>query len=92
MKSLGNDRFKVDIGYETKEGKIEHQEFEGTRTEIREKILTRKDLPAGQASIAFSGRIGKRALKPGTYRVEVSAKDAAGNRSKVSTARFRIVR
>ncbi|MEZ6060428.1 MAG: PDZ domain-containing protein [Planctomycetaceae bacterium] len=45
MKSLGNDRFKVDIGYETKEGKIEHQEFEGTRTEIREKILTRKDLP-----------------------------------------------
>ena len=56
------------------------------------KTLTRKNLPAGQNTVAFTGRIGKKALKTGSYRVEVTAKDAAGNKSKVSTAKFRIVR
>ena len=56
------------------------------------KALTRANLPAGQATVAFTGRIGTKALAPGSYRAEVTAKDAANNTSKVATARFRIAR
>lgn len=56
------------------------------------KTLTRKSLPAGKAVIPFSGRIGKKALRAGRYRAAITAKDAAGNTSKVATAKFRIVR
>lgn len=54
--------------------------------------LTRKSVPAGNATIAFTGRIGKKALKRGRYRAAITARDGAGNRSKVTSARFRIVR
>lgn len=40
----------------------------------------------------FRGRIGRRALRPGIYRVRVRATDRAGNRSRIRGARFRIVR
>lgn len=41
--------------------------------------------------MAFTGRIGRKALKPGSYRATVTAKDAAGNASKPSTTNFTIV-
>ena len=47
---------------------------------------------AGANRVAFSGRIGRRALRPGRYRLTVHATDAAGNRSTARAARFRIVR
>lgn len=53
--------------------------------------LTRANLPAGAVQIAFSGRIGRKALRPGSYRAQVTAKDAAGNVSKVAGASFKIV-
>lgn len=53
--------------------------------------LTRTNLSAGAARIAFSGRIGRKALRPGSYRAQVTAKDGAGNASKVASASFRIV-
>ncbi len=40
----------------------------------------------------FTGRIGRRALRPGRYRVVITATDAAGNRSARKTTRFRITR
>jgi hypothetical protein len=40
----------------------------------------------------FSGRVRRRALRAGRYRVVVVAIDAAGNRSKPRTARFRVLR
>jgi len=40
----------------------------------------------------FSGRIGKRALRPGRYRAALVATDTAGNRSKGKRLTFRIVR
>jgi hypothetical protein len=40
----------------------------------------------------LSGRVGRRALTPGAYRLEVTATDAAGNRSRPVTASFRIAR
>jgi sugar lactone lactonase YvrE len=45
----------------------------------------------GQNSVAFSGRIGTRALKRGRYRVVIQATDAAGNVSTAKKAKFRIV-
>jgi hypothetical protein len=44
----------------------------------------------GANSIRFTGRIGRRALKPGRYRAVISATDAAGNRSSLSKTAFRI--
>jgi hypothetical protein len=51
---------------------------------------------AGARSVLFSGRVRvraghDRALRPGRYRMLVRAIDAAGNRSGVSTRRFRVV-
>ena len=47
---------------------------------------------AGSNRKRFSGRIGKRALRPGSYVALVTARDAAGNVSKVATARFKVLR
>jgi hypothetical protein len=47
---------------------------------------------AGNDSVKFSGRIGRRALKRGRYRATITATDAAGNVSKPSSVAFRIVR
>jgi hypothetical protein len=44
----------------------------------------------GANSTTFTGRIGRRALPPGTYRAIITATDAAGNRSTPTAARFRI--
>jgi hypothetical protein len=40
----------------------------------------------------FTGRIGRRALKPARYRAAITTTDIAGNVSTASTASFRIVR
>jgi hypothetical protein len=44
----------------------------------------------GANTIRFSGRIGKRALRPGLYRAVIRATDAAGNRSAAKRIRLRI--
>jgi hypothetical protein len=48
LKNLGDNRYQVEISYETGNGKIEHRMFEGTREEIREDILVQQDLPANE--------------------------------------------
>jgi hypothetical protein len=52
--------------------------------------LTRA-LQAGPARIAFSGRLGKRKLAPGSYRLTLVATDAAGNQSATRALSFRLV-
>jgi streptogramin lyase len=52
--------------------------------------LTRQGLQ-GPNSIAFSGRLGRKALAKGSYRALITATDAAGNRSKTVTLSFAIV-
>jgi hypothetical protein len=47
---------------------------------------------AGANTKRFSGKIGRRALKPGRYRATLIATDAAGNRSAPKQLRFRVVR
>jgi subtilisin-like proprotein convertase family protein len=46
---------------------------------------------AGANRVAFTGRIRHRALRRGSYRLIVSAVDAAGNRATAPPRRFRIV-
>jgi hypothetical protein len=47
---------------------------------------------AGANKVAFSGRIGSKALRPGRYQATLTATDAVGNSSKPRTIRFSIVR
>jgi hypothetical protein len=42
--------------------------------------------------VKFSGRIGKKALKRGSYRLVVTAIDSAGNKSKAKRLSFRVVK
>jgi hypothetical protein len=53
--------------------------------------LTRKNRAKGKNTIAFSGKIGKKALKPGKYRVVIRATGALGASDPVFRS-FRIVR
>jgi len=57
------------------------------------KFLTRlsRRAKAGSRSLAFTGRVKGRTLKPGSYRLLVRATDAAGNRSAARTVRFKVV-
>ncbi len=52
----------------------------------------RRSLAAGRRSVAFSGRIGRSALRAGRYVATVAAVDLAGNVSTSRQARFTIVR
>ncbi len=54
--------------------------------------LTRKGLKSGKRSLRFTGRIGHKALAPGSYRVAITARAGKGRASRVATASFRIVR
>ncbi len=47
---------------------------------------------AGTTTVTFAGKIGKRALKPGTYELTLVATDAAKRVSKPKTISFKIVR
>ena len=46
---------------------------------------------AGRGRVALSGRLGRRALRPGRYRLVLTARDEAGNRSRAIGLRFRIL-
>lgn len=47
---------------------------------------------AGRNTLSFSGRIGRRVLRPGRYRARATATDLAGNVSAKRRATFRVVR
>jgi len=50
-----------------------------------------QDAAAGTNRKTFSGRIGKRSLKPAGYRAALVAGDAAGNKSQVKQLTFKVV-
>jgi Tol biopolymer transport system component len=54
-------------------------------------VLTRSKTKRGTNRIAFSGKVGRRKLKPGVYKATLVATDAAGNRSKPRKLTFRVV-
>jgi streptogramin lyase len=47
---------------------------------------------AGQNKVKFTGRIGRKALKVGRYRLTITATDTAGNKSKAKRLSFRVVK
>jgi hypothetical protein len=49
-------------------------------------------LPAGTSTIRLTGRIGPRALAPGSYRLTVSARSSDGRRSAVRQLSFTVLR
>jgi hypothetical protein len=51
----------------------------------------RKQVAAGTNTIAFSGRVSGRRLKPGQYRAELTVTDAAGNKSRTGSVGFRVL-
>jgi hypothetical protein len=58
---------------------------------VRRGTLTRSG-SAGRNSVRFSGRIGRRALRPGRHRFALVATDPQGNRSAPRRVSFRILR
>ncbi len=51
-----------------------------------------QDGAAGSNRKKFSGKIGKRKLRPGSYRATLRASDSAGNKSTVKRLAFKVVR
>lgn len=51
-----------------------------------------RSAPIGRSKVAFSGRIGRRALKPGRYVLRATPTDAAGNVGAARTVSITIVR
>ena len=62
-----------------------------TTTSTGWRRLTRKNLQNGRNAIPFSGRIGKRALKPGRYTATLRARNAKGA-SKPVVVKFTVVK
>jgi hypothetical protein len=58
---------------------------------VRQGAISRAGI-AGPNALPFSGRIGKKALKPGSYRAVIVAADSAGNRSSAKSIAFKIVK
>jgi hypothetical protein len=54
--------------------------------------LTRGSEPAGADTVAFSGRIGTRALRRGSYTLQIDATDHSGNRARPQTLKFTVVK
>jgi hypothetical protein len=61
-------------------------------TKVTRAGVLRRASNAGLSRIAFSGRIGRRALRAGNYRLRVVARDAAGNTSRTVRVGMRIAR
>ena len=53
--------------------------------------LTRT-IRAGRSRVALSGRVGRRAMRAGRYRLTLQVRDAVGNRSRPVRLRFRVAR
>lgn len=64
----------------------------GRRARYRTVATLTRSGRAGVNLTRFTGRIGKRSLRPGRYRARITASDTAGNRSAPHTTRFRIAR
>jgi Tol biopolymer transport system component len=54
--------------------------------------LVRPHTRAGANRIAFSGRLGRVMLRPGTYQLHLQARDSAGNKSRTVTLTFVVLR
>jgi len=66
--------------------------LQGRRARYRTVAKLTRSGRVGVNLTRFTGRIGRRALRPGRYRARITAIDSAGNRSAPRTTRFRVAR
>jgi hypothetical protein len=61
-------------------------------TRLRKVGTLRQDIYSTTGSIGFTGLMRGKPLKPGRYRIELTATDRAGNKSKTKKLKLRVVR
>jgi PKD repeat protein len=81
----------VEVGKSCVAPSKRHRHGKACTRYVKAGTLTRRSERAGADSLAFTGRIGHKALHTGHYHVTLTATDAAGNASKAKTASFTIV-
>ena len=64
LDKLDNDKYKAVIGYLTQDGTHKRLEFQGSRDEIRQKILAQKDLPATERDQLLDAVTARDAMFP----------------------------
>jgi hypothetical protein len=79
------------LGQKVKHCRKVHGHAHCTTTTPTFTISGGRSFKRGSGHLTFSGRVAGKALKRGTYRLEVVATDAAHNRSKTATTSFTIV-
>jgi hypothetical protein len=62
-----------------------------TRLVVKKPAFTRS-APLGRSRVTWTGRLGRKALKPGSYILRATPTDAAGNTGRARQISFRIVR
>jgi hypothetical protein len=93
-------RVKFEVLIKGKGRKVGKKCVKATRKNRKRKrctLLTRKGVftrsaPAGRSKVKWSGRIGRRALKRGSYVLRATPTDAAGNTGNTRSVSFKIVR
>jgi hypothetical protein len=94
-------RVKFEVMAKGKGRKVGKKCVKATRKNRKRKkctVLTLKkpaftrSVPAGRSKVKWSGRLGRKALKRGSYQLRATPTDAAGNKGKARTLSFTVVR
>jgi hypothetical protein len=70
---------------------VRHRARRGRCTVFRRRATLTRGIRTGAGRVALTGRIGKRRMAAGRYRLTLTARDAAGNSSKAIRRNFTIV-
>jgi Tol biopolymer transport system component len=70
---------------------VRHKVRRGRCTAFRRTATLTRTIKAGPGRVALTGRIGRRRMAAGRYRLTLTARDAAGNTSKATRRNFSIV-
>jgi hypothetical protein len=70
---------------------VHKQPKHGACKALRRRATLTRNIAAGRGRVSLTGRIGKRRMAPGRYRLTITATDGAGNRSKAIHRSFTIL-
>lgn len=93
-------KVKIEVLQRTTGRRVGKKCVKATKSNRKRKKCTRlvakgsftRSAKAGKSKIAWSGKIGRKALKPGKYTVHATPTDAAGNKGKARSLNVKIVR
>jgi hypothetical protein len=94
--SLSRKRFKLARGAllrfsSSEAGKLSIAVSKGRKKAGRPIAVLTREISAGRGKLVLRGRIGEKRLRPGRYRLTLTATDAAGNRSKPVRLAFAVL-